>query len=210
MSRSSSGSTKAKNTIVATPAAKKLGHSDRADALRHAAAADGRRVGGATAFIGAARPSRDRRACRMRQRPDVGGDQARARFAEQTRDAPASMPWRPFAIVSRSVARCCRRTASSCRSGRARRSPGCPCRRGRGRRRRRLRTRPCPARPDSCSRSVAGIGQRAHVGGDVVDARRAPPMPVSTLPQAASRLRGRRARSAARDRACRPSARCRR
>src|SRR5690349_15006843 len=83
MSRSSSGSTKAKNTIVATPAAKKLGHTIAP--TRCTSGRGGWSNCGSGRVIDSVRPGPRRGAIPLgvRQRPDVRGDQARAGFAEQ-------------------------------------------------------------------------------------------------------------------------------
>src|SRR5690606_21671270 len=79
MSRSSSGSTKAKNTMVATPAAKKLGQ--RIAPTRCTIGRGGWSNSGGVAGPGMRLLYRLRR--RVGQRPDPGGDQARTGRTEQ-------------------------------------------------------------------------------------------------------------------------------
>src|SRR5689334_5470875 len=96
MSRSARGSTKAKNSIVATPAAKKEGHriapmrcaigrggwSKPGCALARATwEGSGGRPGISAARFAGGR-ARGAAGLGVRQRPHVGADEARARFAE--------------------------------------------------------------------------------------------------------------------------------
>ena len=200
MSRNASGSTKAKKTIVATPAAKKLGQSDRPQPLRDRS----RRmveprlgeVGHCTGFAGA-----------LRQRPGISGGQARASLAQQRR-CDGITPWRPstmvlvrlsllIAIQPVAVSEIRRAQVDVALAGRRH-----------GRQRRRLRTAACRARP--CSRSArirSGLGKAAHIGDHIVLRVLAAHAGQDRAPGAASRLRVRRARSAAPGRANRPSAR---
>ena len=185
MSRSASGSTKAKNTIVATPAAKKLGHriapmrcasgrggwSKRGAAKSrvHGVAAGGARLAGCWPWR-----------C-VRQRPDVGGDQARAGLAEQL----AVRRHHAVAAVGDGLAAalaCCCRTASSRRSRSGAPSSLVALAVGAVAGHAHAVVERLALRGHVVVLQLVRVGQRAHVGDRRSRPRSAPPMPVSTLP----------------------------
>src|SRR5690606_37664532 len=118
MSRSISGSTKAENTIVATPAAKKLGH--RMAPTRCAIGRGGWSKSGLVKSVIAGLghlASPGARATRHRPRPGANGYRP-ALYPRPASRRGGRCRWFPAAIRGR------RRTASSRRSGRARRPSG--------------------------------------------------------------------------------------